>query len=149
MNDLTIGQGVEVTMHFSLTLDDGTLVDSNFDSKPATFDIGDGNLLAGFEEVLFGLKAGDEREFVIPPEKGFGQHNPSNVQTVSRDEFPDDITLEEGLVLSFADAQQTELPGVVTAFDDTTVTVDFNHPLAGRSIAFSVKIVDVKPTITH
>ena len=149
MNELTIGPGVEVTLHFSLTLEDGTQVDSNFDSSPATFAIGDGNLLAGFEEALFGLKAGDEQKFVIPPEKGFGQHNPTNIQTIDRDEFPSDIELQEGLVLSFADAQQSELPGVITAFNDDTVTVDFNHPLAGRNIEFAVKIVDVNPVVTH
>jgi FKBP-type peptidyl-prolyl cis-trans isomerase SlpA len=52
-------------------------------------------------------------------------------------------------VLSFADAQQNELPGVVSEFDDNTVTVDFNHPLAGRDIAFNVRIIDVNPAVTH
>lgn len=149
MNDLCIGPGTQVTLHFSLKLDDGSTVDSNFESEPATFDVGDGSLLPGFEESLFGLQAGDERTFAITPEKGFGVHNPENIQELPRSQFPEDVELEEGLVLSFADAQQTELPGVVSAFDDTTVTVDFNHPLAGREIEFSVKIVDVNPAVTH
>lgn len=149
MNELAIGPGVEVTLHFELKLEDGTLVDSNFEQVPATFAIGDGNLLPGFEEVLFGLKAGDQQSFMITPEKGFGQHNPENLQVLERDEFPLDVTLEEGLVVSFADAQRAELPGVVTAFDDQSVTVDFNHPLAGRNIEFRVQIIDVKPAITH
>lgn len=149
MNELAIGPGVEVTLHFELKLEDGSIVDSNFEKSPATFAVGDGKLLAGFEEALFGLKSGDEQVFVIPPEKGFGQHNPSNIQEITRDQFPDDVTLEPGLMLSFADAQQTELPGVVTGFNDQTVTVDFNHPLAGRDITFAVKIIDVKPAVTH
>lgn len=149
MHDLVIGPGTQVTLHFSLELDSGEVVDSNFDSAPATFSVGDGNLLEGFERVLFGLKAGDEQTFVMSPEASFGQHNPANVQHIGRDQFPDDIPLEEGLVLSFADAQQTELPGVITAFDDQTVTVDFNHPLAGRAIHFSVRILDVTPAVTH
>lgn len=149
MNDLTIGPGTQVTLHFSLSLEDGSVVDSNFDAAPVTFAIGDGNLLAGFEEVLFGLQAGDEREFIIPPEKAFGPYNPQNIQEFPRKQFPADVELIEGLVLSFADAQHNELPGVVQEFDETTVTVDFNHPLAGRDIEFKVRIIDVNPAVTH
>ena len=63
--------------------------------------------------------------------------------------FDDEIQLEAGLVLSFADAQNTELPGVVTTFDDDNVTVDFNHPLAGKDILFEVNIIAVEPALTH
>lgn len=138
-----------MTLHFALKLNDGSTVDSNFEGEPATFDVGDGSLLPGFEEPLFGLQAGDERTFTITPEKGFGEHNPENIQHLPRSQFPADVELEEGLVLSFADAQQTELPGVVASYDEQTVTVDFNHPLAGREIEFSVKILDVNPAVTH
>jgi len=149
MNDLTIGPGTQVTLHFALELDDGSVVDSNFEGEPVTFMVGDGNLLPGFEEVLLGLQAGDEKSFVIPPEKGFGAYNPENIQQFPRADFPEDVELTEGLVLSFADAQSNELPGVVQEFDDSMVTVDFNHPLAGRDIEFSVRIIDVNPAITH
>jgi FKBP-type peptidyl-prolyl cis-trans isomerase SlpA len=149
MNDLTIGPGTQVTLHFALELEDGSVVDSNFDAEPVTFVMGDGNLLPGFEEALLGLQAGDEKSFVITPEKGFGGYNPENIQEFPRDQFPDDVELTEGLVLSFADAQNNEMPGVVQEFDERTVTVDFNHPLAGRDIEFSVRIIDVNPAITH
>lgn len=149
MNDLTIGPGTQVTMHFALELEDGSVVDSNFDAEPVTFVVGDGNLLPGFEEALLGLQAGDEKSFVITPEKGFGGYNPENIQEFPRDQFPEDVELSEGLVLSFADAQNNEVPGVVQEFDERTVTVDFNHPLAGRDIEFSVRIIDVNPAITH
>lgn len=149
MTDLVIGPGTRVTLYFSLALDDGTLVDSNFESEPAVFDIGDGSLLPGYEEALFGLKAGDERAFEMKPEDGFGQHNPSNVQEMSRSDFDSAIELEEGLVVSFADAAKTELPGVISAIDGDRVTVDFNHPLAGYNISFRVAIADVEPSVTH
>jgi FKBP-type peptidyl-prolyl cis-trans isomerase SlpA len=149
MNDLTIGPGTQVTLHFALELEDGSVVDSNFDAEPVTFVMGDGNLLPGFEEALLGLQAGDEKSFVIAPEKGFGDYNPENIQEFPRNQFPADVELSEGLVLSFADAQSNEVPGVVQEFDERTVTVDFNHPLAGRDIEFSVRIIDVNPAITH
>lgn len=147
MNELLIGPGTQVTLHFSLTLDDGTLVDSNFDREPAVFDVGDGSLLPGYEEMLFGLRAGDEASFEMKPEHGFGQHNEANIQVMPRADF--DQPLEVGLVLSFADASRAELPGVVAAFDDDTVTVDFNHPLAGRDLTFRVAIHSVAPAVTH
>ncbi|HLS98405.1 MAG: FKBP-type peptidyl-prolyl cis-trans isomerase [Porticoccaceae bacterium] len=149
MNDLTIGPGTRVTLHFSLALDDGTLVDSTFGREPAVFEVGDGSLLPGYEDALLGLRAGDETQFDMKPEHGFGQHNPNNIQTMARADFDPGLTLEAGLVLSFADANRAELPGVVVDFDEETVTVDFNHPLAGRDIVFRVAILAVEPAVTH
>lgn len=149
VTDVVVSEGTVVTLHFSITLPSGELVDSTFDGEPATFTVGDGNLLAGFEEVVMGLVAGNRETFTIAPEKGFGQHNPSNLQTIKRDQFGDDIALEKGLVLSFADAQNTELPGVVSEFNDAEVVVDFNHPLAGKDVLFEVQIIKVEPAVQH
>ncbi|ERY77329.1 TPA: FKBP-type peptidyl-prolyl cis-trans isomerase [Pseudomonas aeruginosa] len=139
-----IGQESRVTLHFALKLEDGNVVDSTFDKQPASFKVGDGNLLPGFEQALFGLKAGDKRTLSILPEQGFGQPNPQNVQIMPRDQFQD-MELAEGLLVIFNDAAKTELPGVVKAFDEQRVTVDFNHPLAGKTLAFEVEIIDVQP----
>ena len=87
---LRIDSGTTVTLHFSLALENGHIVDSNFETVPATFTVGDGNLLAGFEKSLMGLVDGDEREFSIQPENAFGQHNPQNVQAVERNNFEDE-----------------------------------------------------------
>lgn len=149
MHDLSVGPGTKVTLHFSLSLDNGDLVDSTFDRDPATFTVGDGNLLQGFEEALFGLKEGANETLVIPPAKGFGQRNPNNIQEIARSQFSPDLELSEGLMLSFADAQRTELPGVVTRFDEDVVVVDFNHPLAGRDIIFTVSIIAIEPAQVH
>ncbi len=97
MTALVIGEGTQVTLHFSLTLKNGHVVDSNFDQEPAQFVIGDGNLLEGFEKAILGLPAGVREVFTISPEDGFGQANPSNIQTFKRDQFDDDLELEEGL----------------------------------------------------
>jgi len=143
MTDTRIGQNTEVTLHFALHLENGDTVDSTFDKAPAVFKVGDGNLLPGFETALFGFKAGDERKLTIAPENAFGQPNPQNVQVMPRSQF-DGMELSEGLLVIFNDAANTELPGVVKAFDDNQVTIDFNHPLAGKTLNFEVKILDVK-----
>ncbi len=148
MTELVVGEGTEITLHFSLKLDSGEVIDSNFEGDPATFTMGDGNMLPGFEKKLSGMVTGEQETFMIKPEDGFGQPNPNNFQSMPRDQF-DDVELVEGLMMSFADAQKAELPGVVSAFDDETVTIDFNHPLAGREIIFEAKIVSVTPAVTH
>lgn len=149
MRELTVGPGTRVTLRFSLTLTTGDVIDSNFEREPATFTVGDGSLLVGFEKALFGMQEGDRETFLIKPEDGFGQRNPNNIQEIPRDQFSEDIELSEGLMLSFADAQKTELPGVVQRFDDQRVIVDFNHPLAGRDILFDVAILRIEPAQVH
>jgi FKBP-type peptidyl-prolyl cis-trans isomerase SlpA len=144
---IKIDQGIRVTLYFSLSLENGEIVDSNFDVKPATFTLGDGNLLPGFEVPLIGLEAGSQGEFVIAPEHAFGQRNPENIQKLSRDNF-DQESLQIGDVFSFQNGDG-ELPGVITAIEVEDVEVDFNHPLAGRSIIFTVDIVDVEPGSIH
>ena len=144
---LQIETGMSVTLHFSLVLEDGHIIDSNFESEPATFSVGDGNLLPGFESTLMGLVNGDEREFTIPPEQAFGQHNPQNVQAVERGNF-DQEELELGAIFSFQNGDG-ELPGVIVDVGDNEVVIDFNHPLAGKNIIFQVKIIDIAPQNIH
>ena len=147
---LDIGPNCKVELHFSLKLaDTGELVDSTFEKKPAELVIGDGNLPAAFEAVIHGMKAGERKTERIKPKDGFGQHNPSNVQRIPKDQFDPSVELSEGLVVSFQDKAKSELPGVVSTFDDTMVTVDFNHPLAGRDLEFEVEILSVVPSETH
>lgn len=142
MSEQRIGQNSTVTLHFALKFDNGDVVDSNFEKDPATFKVGDGSLLPGFERVLFRLKDGDKRSFEILPEQGFGTPNEQNVQVMPRSQF-DSMELDHGVLVIFKDAAGGEMPGVVKAFDDKNVTVDFNHPLAGKVITFDVEIVKV------
>lgn len=144
---MQIEQGTKVKLHFSLALEDGSLIDSNFDKQPASFIIGDGNLLPGFESAILGLESGQKREFTIPPENAFGQHNPQNVQDVDRTNFAED-KLEIGAVFSFQNGDG-ELPGVIIGIEDEKVTIDFNHPLAGQSILFTVEILQISPESVH
>lgn len=138
----SIGEGSEVTLHFTIELEDGSVVDSTRERAPATFTVGDGNLLPGFEKALFGFAAGDQQRLRILPEQAFGMPNPSNVQTMPRSAF-DHMDLEPGLVVSFADPSQGNLPGVVRKVGESDVEVDFNHPLAGRILYFDVEIIEV------
>ncbi|GAA0228555.1 FKBP-type peptidyl-prolyl cis-trans isomerase [Marinomonas primoryensis] len=131
-----------VTLHFELSLEDGQIVDSNFAQIPASFVFGDGSLLPDFELALLGMSVGQEASYVMSPEKAFGAHNTSNLQRMPRSQFAMD--LEEGMVISFADMKKNELPGVIADIEEKEVVVDFNHPLAGRSLTFRVQIVAIE-----
>ena len=144
MSEKMIGEKSQVTMHFALKLEDGEEVDNIFGGDPATFVMGDGNLLAGFEAPLHGLKTGDRKTFTIPPEQSFGNPNPVNIQKLERQHFPENEELSAGLMMTFADAAGNEVPGMVRSFDDDWVTVDFNHPLSGRTLLFEVHILGVE-----
>ncbi|MGH1448208.1 MAG: FKBP-type peptidyl-prolyl cis-trans isomerase [Pseudomonadaceae bacterium] len=143
MTETRINHDTQVTLHFTLKLPGGEVIDTTTDKAPATFKVGDGSLLPGFEQSLFGLKAGDQRSLQIEPERGFGPGNPQNIQTMPRDQF-NEMELEPGLMVIFRDAAGGEMPGMVKTIHDTTVDVDFNHPLAGKTVTFDVEILDVK-----
>ncbi len=147
--DVPVSEGTRVFLNFSVSLEDGSEVDSNYGGEAVDFVVGDGSLLPGFERLLFGMSAGDRRMFSIDPENAFGQHQDANIQVLPRTQFGDDMDMEQGLVVSFADAAGGELPGVVLDFDDSEVTVDFNHPLSGRTILFDVQIHRVEPAELH
>ncbi len=149
MSSVPVSEGTRVFLNFSVSLEDGSEVDTNFGGEPVDFVIGDGSLLPGFERLLFGLNAGDRQMFTVEPENAFGQPNENNVQRVARDRFDGDGDLQVGLVYSFADSSGGELPGMIVAFDDDEVTVDFNHPLSGRTILFDVLIHRVEPAELH
>ena len=147
--NVPVSEGTRVYLNFSVSLEDGSEVDSNFGGDPVDFVIGDGSLLPGFERLIFGMSAGDRQMFTVAPEDAFGQPNDNNVQYLPRGQFDDDIDLEIGLVFSFADASGGELPGMIIAYDEDEVTVDFNHPLSGRTILFDVLVHRVEPAELH
>ncbi len=140
--DTRISENSRVTLHFSLLLPSGEEIDTTRNGDPATFTMGDGSLLPGFEAALLGLQAGDASQIQLPAAEAFGEHNAANVQLIARNRFAD-LELEEGLVVSFA-APDGELPGVVVGLYEETVKVDFNHPLSGTDITFDVAIINVE-----
>ncbi len=138
-----VAEQSKITLNFELAMEDGSIVDSTFERSPATFNYGDGNLLPGVEKKLLGMCVGEKKCFELKPEDAFGQPNPANFQRIDRSSFASDMVLEEGVVISFADAQKAELPGVVYSVGENEVVVNFNHPLAGRTLRFTAEIIAV------
>lgn len=142
-----ITHGSQVELHFEVSLENGTLIDSTYNRpKPVTLVIGDGSLLEGFEKVLMNLTAGDTRTAHLSPDEAFGQWNADNVQHFSPAQFAraGDVP-QVGMLVEFEDKSGTTLAGVVSHVSDDDIEVDFNHPLAGQNVLFKVQIFKVIP----
>jgi FKBP-type peptidyl-prolyl cis-trans isomerase SlpA len=145
MNPNSISRTSTITLYFELSLSNGDIVDSNFDDQPATFNFGDGSLLPEFEKQLLGLTPGEQGEFTVSHTLAFGAHSQDNIHFFPTSKFPD-IELKEGVMINFTGPDDNNVTGVVIEIKDNMVTIDFNHPLAGRDIIFKVDIVDVAAT---
>ena len=139
----TIQRGSEVVMHFSITLEDGTVADSTEGEEPLQFVMGDQTLIEGLELALYGLKVGDKQSLKIDPENAYGYPDPENIHVMQRDDFPEDMEIKKGVIIAFAMPDEDEFPGTITEVSDKQVTVDFNHPIAGHEITFDVEILEI------
>ncbi|WKE64961.1 FKBP-type peptidyl-prolyl cis-trans isomerase [Gallaecimonas kandeliae] len=139
-----ISASSEVVMHFTIKLSDGSAADSTkVNGKPAKFRMGDGSLTDNFEKCLLGLSSGEQKSFVLEPQDAFGEPNPDNIYHVDRAKFADELP-EEGAVMLFEQPNGSEIPGIIRAVAGDSVTVDFNHPLAGQTLTFEVEIIEVR-----
>jgi len=142
-DEVAIYHGSEVLMHFTIFLEDGTVAETTEGEEPLHFVMGDETLAEGLELALFGLKAGDKQSLKIGPETAYGYPEPNNIYSMARTDFPEDMELERGMIVSFAIPDGEEFPGMITEVDKKQVTVDFNHPLSGHEILFEVEILKV------
>lgn len=144
-DEYIIGDNSEVILHFDLTLEDGTAADSTrVNKKPAKMVMGDGSLTPNFEACLVGLKKGEKKSFKLAANDAFGMPNPDNIYHLDRSKFDSNTDLQEGMIMAFSQPDGSELPGIIRSIAGHSVTVDFNHPLAGQTVVFNVEIVDVR-----
>lgn len=130
-------------MYFTLALEDGTVVDATEAQSPLAFQMGDGSLVEGLEFALIGLSAGDKQTLSIPPETGFGFPDPENHHWMPRNKFSAEITPEVGVVIAFDLPDEEQTTGTVLELNTEQIKIDFNHPLAGREVIFTVEILKV------
>ena len=138
-----VSPGSPIVMHFSLSLEDGTDVVSTFAEEPMAFTLGDGTMEPALEQKLIGLQPGDEQALLLDGSDIYGARDPDNIQWIDIDEFPASIMLAEGQVIAFSTPQAEEVAGRVETIEDSRVALDFNHPLSGRTIIFTAKILKV------
>ncbi|MGL5007419.1 MAG: FKBP-type peptidyl-prolyl cis-trans isomerase [Plesiomonas sp.] len=135
-----------VLVHFDLLLSDGSAADSTrVENKPALFCFGDQSLSPALENELLGLSVGDKKRFTLMPEQAFGLPNPNNIQYVERSRFTSETELKIGMIMLFSQPSGQEVPGIIRAITGDSVTIDFNHPLAGQAVTFDIEIMALDP----
>lgn len=146
MDDRTnkIAPRSQITMHFSLTMADGTEAASTFGDEPTTIVMGGGDLSEGLELCLYGLAAGDKQTLTLEPDQAFGPRDETKIHPMPRSNFKPDMELEPGLVIGFTTPDEQELAGIVLEVQEHEVIIDFNHPLAGNEVVFKVEILAVE-----
>ena len=143
----TIQNNTVASVHYTGTLPDtGEVFDSSEGRDPLVFLVGHRQMIPGFEEEMLGAKVGERRTFTLEPERAYGQREEANVTTFPRAHFAAveaEVPLEVGMTL-VADMMDGPRPFSVVAVDEDTITADFNHQLAGKSLTFSVEVVELR-----
>jgi len=139
-------EGDTVRVHYTGRLEDGTVFDSSENRDPLEFTIGNGEVVQGFERAVVGMEPGEERTTTIQPEDAYGPHLEEMTITIGRDQFPADIEPEPGQ--QFQIQQPDGWAAIVTVADVTEsgVTLDANHPLAGKPLTFEIRLVEIVET---
>jgi len=143
--------GDKVTVHYTGRLEGGQVFDSSecreddcgCESGPMEFVIGEGEVIPGFEQAIIGMSPGDEKTVTIPASEAYGERMDEMVAVVDRSEIPPDLELAVGLSLEVTQENGNAFPVLITEVNETSVTLDANHPLAGKDLTFELRLVQI------
>ncbi|MBI2470236.1 MAG: peptidylprolyl isomerase [Planctomycetes bacterium] len=135
--------GDTVKVHYTGKLDDGTVFDTSNNREPLQFTIGDGQLIPGFEHTVLGMNIGESRTVNIQAEDAYGMHHKEMVGVVGRDQFPPDLEVKVGHQFKTNDQDGQTIIVTVTGVSESNVTLDANHPLAGKDLTFDINLVEI------
>ena len=140
---MQVTSGAVVSFKYTLTDDDGTVIDTNADHPALVYLHGHGNIIPGLESGLEGAVTGDKRTVNVPPADAYGELDPDRMFELGKDEFPEELPMEEGMQF-VAETASGEMAITITEVRENTVICDANHPLAGMTLHFDIEIVDAR-----
>lgn len=140
---MPIKDGDNVKVHYRGTLSDGTEFDSSHGREPLEFTLGQGMLIPGFEKAVIGLEKGGKVTVTLDPEEAYGPHDPEQVIPIEREQFPEEMELEPGMVIQLQAPDGSVIDAVITEVKEKEVMLDANHPLAGQALTFEIEVVEV------
>ena len=143
-NDLVVKDGMMVSLDYTLKSPDGKLLETSKGREPLKYIHGQKMMIPGLEKELTGMKVGGEKHVTVKPEDGYGKINPNAVQEVPKEKIPPNA-LKVGAVLAARSPEGMVVPMTVKEIKEKTVVMDMNHPMAGKTLVFDVKIVDIQP----
>jgi FKBP-type peptidyl-prolyl cis-trans isomerase SlyD len=141
---LKVANGQVIVMEYTLQVD-GETIDTSKGHGPIEFIQGVGNIIPGLEQALYGLAVGESKDVVVTAEAGYGEMDSEAYMDVPRDQFPEDILMEIGTQIELHDEAGQPIVARIDQVGGTTVRLDFNHPMAGKELHFTVKIADLRP----
>ena len=140
-----VEDGNTVKVHYKGTLDGGEQFDSSYDrGEPVTFKVGSGMMISGFNNGVIGMKVGETKTVKISPTDAYGDHNPAAIQEITKENFPEDFQFETGRIVQ--GTVQNGQPFIATILEeqDSTVKLDFNHPMAGKDLNFEIELLSIE-----
>ena len=140
----TASDGDTVRVHYTGTLEDGTTFGTSTGNEPLEVTLGAGQLIPGFEKAVYGLKVGESKTVTIPAEEAYGPHRDDLVIVVEREQLPADLDPKVDQQLQMQQPDGRTAVVIVTDVSETTITVDANHPLAGKDLTFEIELVEIK-----
>ncbi len=144
--DHRVTDNMVVSIDYSLRLDDDELVDASDAGEPLSYIHGQQMIVPGLERALEGMAVGEEADVVVQPDEGYGEYDPEDTEWLPLDAFPADMQMEAGMPVELVDDEANEVfEAYISEVGDDEIKVDFNHPLAGETLHFHVKVVDVRP----
>lgn len=136
-------KGNSVKVHYTGKLEDGTVFDSSANREPLQFTLGDGNMIKGFDTAVHGMAVGDEKSVTIPCEEAYGEKREDMMLDIPLEQVPPHIKPEIGMELSLQNQAGQPVPVKVTNIDEEKITLDANHPLAGKDLIFDITLVEI------
>lgn len=136
-------KGDKVRVHYTGTLQDGTEFDTSRDRDPLEFTIGEGSVIEGFERIVEGMEPGETETATLDPEEAYGEREEGRLIEVSRDQLPEDIDPEVDEMLEIQTPDGRRMQVRVSEVGEETLTLDGNHPLAGRDLTFEIELLEI------
>jgi peptidylprolyl isomerase len=144
-----VEDGLFISVAYKGTLGNGDVFDSSEGRPPLEVQMGAGQLIKGFEAELMGMALDEKKTFTLAPEDAYGQRDDSQAHTFQRSELPPNMDPKEGETIGLTTPQGQQIPARIAKVDDTQVTVDLNHPLAGETLTFDIEVVGISETATQ
>jgi FKBP-type peptidyl-prolyl cis-trans isomerase SlyD len=138
-----VADDMVISLDYTLSVN-GEVLDSSEDEGPIVFLQGHDNIIPGLEKEIIGMALGDSKDVIVTPEGGYGEREDEEIKDIPLSEFPEEIPLEAGIELQVKDDEGIEMYGRIVSVGEETVEMDFNHPLAGKTLQFSVKLVELR-----
>ena len=141
---MPIGVNKVVTIHYTLKDEDGNLLDSTIGAQPFSFLSGHDQIIPKLEEEIDPMLIGTKKTIFLQAEEAYGLHNEQLFQVISKNDFPEDLEIKVGMQFVTNAPDGSQMPFTIAAIDDDNVTIDFNHPLAGKNLEFDIHLIDVR-----